>query len=338
MFPNSPPSLQLPPLNDAGDRERSIVATLLYFDLFAFPLRAEELVRFAHRAGMDGHFTAREVARESEWWSSRDGFWFLKGREQLIARRHELSQVTPRKFAHARRWARLLQIIPGVRFVGITGSLAMQSAIADDDIDILIIAARGRLWLTRALVLSALWSLGVKRPDDGRMEHPNQVCANIFLREDDLTIPDHNLFIAHEICQMQPLLGPGIYARFLNANAWTRNFLPQWEPATPQWEDRRPLRMVQRSFEIALGGPIRVSLERELERRQLARIHHKHARGHNVGIKLSPTQLRFHPRDLSQHIITAFDERWNAISSKVETFKVSDELGRPRHLKVEESR
>lgn len=314
MFTVQPAPAHLPSLNGAPDRDRAIVATLLYYDLFAFPLRADELARFAHRGGSDGHFSASDLPQQSPWWSSREEYWFLRGREKLVAHRTKLTAASSDKLTRARRYSRILQLIPGVRFIGVTGSLAMQSAVPEDDIDFLIISAPGQLWLTRALVLATLWALGVKRADDGRAEHPNRVCANIFLREDDLRIPDHNLFIAHEICQMLPLIGPAAYRSFIRANAWATEYLPQWEPPSVVWEDHPALRRVQRTFEWTLNGRIGQTVDRELMRRQLERIKHKHSRGHNVGVKVSETQLRFHARDLSDYIVNTFNAHWRALN------------------------
>ena len=316
MLNDQPLPPNLPSLEGAGEQERAIVATLLYYDLFAFPPDATELMRFAHRTETDGRLNPRDLAAESPWWSSREGRWFLKGRERMIARRAELARASAHKLQHARRWACRLQAIPGVRFIGVTGSLSMASAVPDDDSDILVITAAGRMWLTRALELAPLWAGRVKRPDDGRCAHPDQICANIFLSEDDLHLPDHNLFIAHEICQMLPLLGPATYYRFVQANAWVCEFLPQWEPPAPVWQDRRPRRGMQRLLETASAGSVGTRLEGELARRQLARIHHKHARGHNVGVKLSSTQLRFHARDLSDWVVGNFYARWDALNSR----------------------
>jgi hypothetical protein len=305
----------LPHLNGAGNQTCSIVSTLIYYDLFAFPPTSSELQRFGHQSGSDGHFDERDLTTESAWWSSRDGYWFLKGREHLIEQRAQMSQASIGKLNKARRLARALQLIPGIRFIGVTGSLSMASSLPQDDIDLLIIAASRRLWMTRALVLAVLWIVGVKRPDDEASEHPDQVCANIFLQEDDLKIGDHNLFIAHEICQMMPLLGPQVYERFVQANAWVRDYLPQWRPPAAVWEDRSSLRFVQGMGELLLGGAIRQHLEDWAMRHQLARIKNKHARGHNVRIKVSATQLRFHPRDLSNYVVTAFEARWSDIQS-----------------------
>lgn len=297
----------LPPLNGAPPRDRAIVATLLYYDLFSFPLRAEELIRYAH------HHLAAEVPPRGEWWESMNAFWFLKGRAHYIERRAQLKNASVEKLRRARRFARLLQIVPGVRFIGVTGSLAMESAVPEDDIDFLVIAAQNRLWLTRALVLSALLAWGVKRPDDGRKEYPNLICANIFISENDLSIPDENLFIAHEVCQMMPLLGEKTYHNFLNANTWVKHFLPQWKPAPVEFQDRAAFRRAQRAFEFAFANRIGRRMDQELACRQLVRIQSKHARGHNTNVKISPTQLRFHARDLSDYIVNTFNSRWQEL-------------------------
>lgn len=313
MLSSQPLPRLLPPLNGAGDKARAIVSTLLYYDLFCFAPNSTELVRFAHRGGADGHYGPADLTAESPWWSSQAGHWFLKGRGHLLSLRQDMLRASTWKLGKARRLARLLQIVPGVRFVGVTGSLSMESSLLGDDIDLLIITARDRLWLTRAFVLTLLLALGVKRPDDGNAVHPDQVCTNIFLSENDLAIPDRNLFIAHEICQMLPLAGRPAYRRFLAANQWVKEFLPQWEPPRTTWEDRGSLRLAQRLGEALLGGDIRGFLEKRVMTRQLARIKGKHARGHNTGVRLSDTQLRFHPRDLSGQVLGAFDSRWASI-------------------------
>ena len=303
----------LPPLNGANDRERAIVSTLLYYDLFSFPLSAAETVRYLHCIGADAHLSPPDLLSESAWWSSHGGYWFLRGREEIISQRDAVARHSNPKLASARRWACWLQWLPGVRFIGVTGSLAMRGAVAEDDIDLLVITASGQLWLTRALVLGALWVMGVKRSDNSRVEHPDQACANVFLSEADLTLPDHNLFIAHEVCQMLPLAGPSAYERFLEANEWVREYLPQWEPAAPHWEDRRALRLIQRVLEI-VAHPLRDRLERAVAQRQMERIRRKHARGHNPQVVITPTQLRFNPQDHGREILRAYEARWSALN------------------------
>jgi hypothetical protein len=218
------------------------------------------------------------------------------------------------KLERAHKYARLLQLIPGVRFVGVTGSLAMASAVPEDDIDFLVISAADRLWLTRALVLSALLAWGVKRPDDGRSNYPNLICANIFLSEADLAIADENLYIAHEICQMLPLLGERTYHAFLGANGWVKDYLPQWRPPSLSFQDRASWRRAQQLFERSLANGIGTRLDRELAQRQRKRIESKHARGHNPNVRVTPTQLRFHARDLSEYVVNSFNARWNALN------------------------
>lgn len=318
-------ALALPPLNGAIARDRAVVATLLYYDLFSFPLLATELERFAHGALGPGQPGGRadvcpdDLPRASEWWDSKGALWFLKGREHYTSRREALTRASVHKIERARKYAGLLQLVPGVLFIGITGSLAMHSAVPEDDIDFLIIAAPGRLWLTRALVLSALLAWGVKRPDDGRAAYPDLICANIFISADDLTIPDQNLFIAHEICQMLPLLGPETYRAFVGANQWVLDYLPQWKPAPLTVQDRPAWRALQRGFDVTFRGRPGARLERTLAERQRRRIEAKHARGHNPNVVVTPTQLRFHARDLTEYIVNTFDARWADLNHHAES-------------------
>jgi hypothetical protein len=225
-----------------------------------------------------------------------------------------MAQCSGPKLNKARRWALWLQWIPGMRFIGVTGSVSMEGACAGDDIDLLVITATGQLWSTRALLLAWLSALRVKRADDGHAEHPDKACVNVLLSEDDLTLPDHNLFIAHEICQMLPLLGRETYGRFLDANLWVSEFLPQWQPAVSRWVDRPALHAVRRAAEAALPGCARRKLEQWMGQRQLASIQRKHARGHNSNVKLTTTQLRFHPDDVSQEVMRTFEATWQALN------------------------
>jgi hypothetical protein len=113
---------------------------------------------------------------------------------------------------------------------------------------------------------------------------------------------------------MLPLLGEKTYRDFLKANTWVKHFLPQWNPSPVEFQDRAVLRNTQRVFELAFANGIGTRLDTELARRQLKRIESKHARGHNTNVKITPTQLRFHARDLSDYVVNTFNARWRALS------------------------
>ena len=100
----------------------------------------------------------------------------------------------------------------------------MNNAVENDDIDLMIITAANRLWLTR-LLASLLLFPWLRR---GRKIH-NRVCLNLWLDESALALTQRNLYIAHEICQAKPVFERNkTYQKFIAANLWYKKFLPNW--------------------------------------------------------------------------------------------------------------
>ena len=60
--------------------------------------------------------------------------------------------------------------VSGMKMVAITGSLAMDNADLDADIDFLIVTEPGRLWVCRAMIAALGLSAG----------HKNHLCFNFF--------------------------------------------------------------------------------------------------------------------------------------------------------------
>lgn len=132
------------------------------------------------------------------------------------------------KWSIARKAGRLLLCIPSVKFVGVTGGLAMRNADARDDIDIFIITSGRTLWISRLLATILLDIVGWRRKP-GEKHVSDKICLNMFMDEDNLCIPkdEQDLFSAHEVLQTEPIWSKGnIYKEFLHANSWVRKYLP----------------------------------------------------------------------------------------------------------------
>jgi hypothetical protein len=124
--------------------------------------------------------------------------------------------------------------MPFVRFVGISGGLAVDNVVADADIDYFVVTESGRLWTARAFVV-ALVRLA------RRSGH--RLCPNYLLSQRALSLGDRNLFTAHELAQVVPVAGLAVYERLRARNGWTDHYLPNavGAPAVPHGHrDRRP--------------------------------------------------------------------------------------------------
>ncbi len=114
----------------------------------------------------------------------------------------------------------LLEKIPWIKLLAVTGSAAAYNCTPEEDVDVLIVTQKNRLWLSRLFVVLILKITGSYRTDAAPQ---GKICPNIFLSEDSMlwTGKKHNIYIAHEIVMMQPIINrEDTYLRFLKANDW----------------------------------------------------------------------------------------------------------------------
>jgi hypothetical protein len=158
---------------------------------------------------------------------ARQGEYFtLRGREQIVETRKRRAEVAARLWAKAARYGRIIAVLPFVRMVAITGSLAMNNTDEGKDVDYMIVTEPNRLWTCRAL------SLLVAR--FARLQGVN-LCPNYLVTTRALELKERSLYVAHELAQMIPLSGMEIYREMRRLNDWTDDYLPNavGEPELP---------------------------------------------------------------------------------------------------------
>ena len=285
----------------------AILKTLVYRDLFDFPLTEEEIAGFLIEASANPLAVRRELAQmvaEGKI-GAEDGFYFLEGRKGIARKRVRRTEISGRKYEYAFELSQYLRRIPWVRAVFLTGALAAGNAGEDDDLDFMIIAAPGRVWLTRFLAYLFFTVLGVRREPE--MENaPDMVCLNMFLSEESLTLPEgeRNLFTAHEICLARPLWAKDrLHLRFLAENAWVQEFFPNFELQKPNSEAPRETNLFRQGLDGLLnrvdGLAHRIQLWYMAPRRTREIVERD--------------RIMFHPVDLSRKVLSAFKVRLYAI-------------------------
>lgn len=205
---------------------KSINRTLVYSDIFDYPLKKEELWKFLISSSL-----VKKEKFEQELKRCRNfhkGYYFLPKRKELVQKRIERTKESKKKLKLAKRTISVLSYIPTIKLIGISGALAMKNADKNDDIDLFIIAKDNTLWTTRLLVIVFLEFLGVRRRKNEKSS-PNKICLNMMIDESALFFRKNkqDLYTAHEIVQMRPIYVQGnVYERFLDVNSWIARFIP----------------------------------------------------------------------------------------------------------------
>lgn len=212
--------------------DTAILKTLCYRDLFDYPLTEEEIAEFlvekSARQKEIAHVLAQLVAEKRV--EEKDGFFFLPGRKEIVNTRLVREEISEEKFIRARRFARMLRFIPWVRAVFLTGALAAGNSHKEDDIDLLVVTRKNRVWLSRLLITLLFDLLRIRRR--GSKVSGGRFCLNMFLAESALMVPDdeQNLYSAHEVVLAHPLWAKNyLHQRFLGENIWVLKHLPNVE-------------------------------------------------------------------------------------------------------------
>ncbi len=237
--------------NDGGGSflEKDIVRILSYFDVFDYPLRAEQI----HSHLPDNSVSEASLQPVLQSLVQRaivttNGLYYSLSPDPK--RSAELRECREQRattlMKRARYVARLIKSVPFVRAIFVTGSLSKGVAPEDGDIDFMIVTAPRRLWISRFLltIIKKTLFLNSKR----------HFCINLFLSEHNLRFTEHSFYNAIEIETVIPLWNYGLFGRFREENSWTHIYFPNWKP-TPRKDLLLPERpaLVQRMLEKMLA-------------------------------------------------------------------------------------
>jgi hypothetical protein len=153
------------------------------------------------------------------------GFYFLKGRKDLISQRISNNKISTSKIKKLQKIIWWLRMIPFVRMIGITGALAMKNARTASDWDLIIVLKYGKIWTGRTLV-TAFLHFFKKRRHGSKVS--DRVCLNYFVTDESLEVITKDLFSANEYMFLFPLYGYDVYKKFQIRNKWIRNMKPSY--------------------------------------------------------------------------------------------------------------
>lgn len=193
--------------------------SVLYHDIFDYPMDFADLVRW--KASGRSSSPNKKI-------STKDGYLFVSGRSGLVYKKQLRKRISAKKMLIAKRAARILAKIPFIKMVGITGSLSMNNATEEGDIDFLIVTSKGLLWTARLLGHLALTLFGIKIRSSGSGEQKNRLCLNMWISEDNLVWKyDRNFYTSHEFAQIVPLCNKDkTFEKILWNNRWILKYWP----------------------------------------------------------------------------------------------------------------
>lgn len=283
---------------------RAILKTVIYSDIFDYPLSKGEVWRFligekVGRIAFDNFF-AENLPEKVTF---KNNFCYLLGREKIVKERIKRKKESQKKIVVAKKIIKLLSYIPTIQFIGISGALSLENSGKHDDIDLFVITSKDNLWLTRLVMIILLLLMGRYRRRNQR-EVSDKICLNMLIDESALTFPSNrwNLYTAHEIVQLLPVFERSdTHKKFIDANMWVEGFLPN------AFSDRgatlhKTLNHTESLFGVFLRCVVRSSLIDNLAKKlQLWSI-----KKHQTNETVLDSFVAFHPLDYKKKVLRKY--------------------------------
>ena len=273
--------------------EPSKIRALCYADVFSFPLKRKELAKFEIRSSNIKTSTKSKIHKAK--YETTSGYYFLKGRQNIVTVRKAREQYTNKKLQVARRVLKLFCKIPTIMLIAVTGTVAAGNARENDDTDIFIISKTNWLWTTRFLVVALASLLGIRRkPHDKNVA--DKLCFNMYCDSMHMTIPENEQdeFSANEIARMKILWGrEETEEKFYYQNRWVKNYLPNFQFSIIN-------NQIISNNQQSIFNPVEVIFKYM----QLFIM-----RGKRTNEVISDGYLRFHPRDARVWILKQYHKR-----------------------------
>ena len=245
---------------------REVIRTLLYYDIWDYPLtlnelyaflpvRMEPLAAFASALG--------KLVRDGAVMQDR-GYYFVPGaRTGCVDNRIRGERRARGMWRMARIAAHLIKRFPFVRGVFVSGDLSKNVTHKGSDVDFLILTEPGRLWIARTLLVLFKKSFLLNRK--------KYFCVNSFAATDNLRVAQRNIYQATEIAQLKPLYNTPLFESYIRANGWIREYFPNYRTgalALPRATGRRSVlqRIAEFPFTLLPADRIDLRLMSAMER------------------------------------------------------------------------
>jgi len=289
--------------------QTSIIKTLIYADIFDFPLKAGELHRFLISSKETQHSQVKTSLNQfvkTNRVGNRGDYYFLKSRPKLARLRPFREIISREKQKKSRGVGNWLRLFPTIKSVYITGALALNNAKKSDDIDLMIITKTNWLWTTRLIVNLLFDCFKIRRKPKSRLV-ANKFCLNLWLDDTHLSLPrkNRNLYTAHEIAQAIPLWDrDNTHQQFLYQNHWISKFLPNFPlPSKPHpTKTKQPQTLSSQHVNII--------------ERLVYKIQRYYMKSRLTREQVSHHSAFFHPRNTAKFILDKYH-------SKLKTYKIT---------------
>ncbi len=234
-------------INNHTTLGEQVIKTLLYFDIFNYPLKAKEIFKFLRinsTSEMEVGFCLNALEARNQVFRFGD-FYSLHEDDKIIQRRIKGNAEADKYLIVAKRKGQFIARFPFVRAVMASGSLSKGYMDENSDLDFFIVTEPNRLWIARTLLVmyKRLFLLNSHK----------EFCVNYFVDSAHLEIEEKNLFTAIELSTLIPLYSVDGYTALHVSNPWVLDFFPNFRKRITREPEKMHSNILSRIIEYFIN-------------------------------------------------------------------------------------
>ncbi len=286
--------------------ESNILQTISYFDVFNHPLSCDEIgkicgIQFNNIVIQN---TLTHLVNSNKCYQY-DGFYSIQQDVKTLVNYREGKEEKAKKyFKKLPFYVQLISSFPFVKGIAISGSLSKGVMHDNGDIDYFIIAAKGRMWICRSLLIlfKKIFLFNSKK----------YFCLNYFIDEDNLEIQDKNIFTAMEINYLIAVHNKNLIEEMKLKNAWTESYLSSFEhPLNLKvWKGNEIIKKIlEMPFHGKIGDKLDFILMKKTYQRWSKKFKHFDSSKLELTMRSNRGVSKHHPRDFQTKVLEQYAMR-----------------------------
>lgn len=288
--------------------DEQIIRTLLYYDIFNYPLTSKEIFRFLGTKHQDelSLTTSLQGLCERQIIYRFKNLYGLKNSSSLAERRLKGNNEAEKYLQLAKKKGNFISKFPFVRAVLASGSLSKGYMDENSDLDFFIVTEPNRLWIARTLLVmyKRLFLFNSHK----------YFCVNYFVDENHLEIEEKNLFTATELATVIPLYGSKQYENLHRENGWLKAYFPNYSPRNTKDVPVTKSGWIQGMFEKVLNTFFGKALEEYFQEKTLSRWRKQYEKNYSasdfkVAFKSKSYASKNHPRNFQRSVMEVYQEK-----------------------------
>ena len=294
------------PNKQLTETARDIIHTLLYFDLFSYPITLSEIQQCSSLPNISQAKIESEIQTLMDVGCvfRFDNYYSVRNQKMLVGTRRVGNSLAIKYMKRARKISRFIGNFPFVRSVSLSGSLSKEYMKEDSDIDYFIITEPGRLWIARTMLIlfKKIFLLNSHK----------YFCVNYFIDTDHMEIEEKNRFTATELAFLIPTYGKDVFHLFYHSNQWFRNYLPNFPPRDTLSVPESKSRGIKKLLELILSSKLGEKLDQYFMKKTLSfwqqKFRELSPEEYDIALKSRTYVSKHHPQNFQLQVLSKHAE------------------------------